>query len=205
MEKTLNFSEPFLTVEHVTFEEDYEINEKSIIINTDLDPLFIDDVELPTLHSLICAKTYVPKAHSMLVISVANEKFMGKNDEIDVDIIKNNWYHVFDLFNVPHLEKTPLWRSQKSRIGNLDLNLWYAPAGTHCGIHNQHDFLEVHTQIFGIGRMQKFHRNDVKSLYQEVFMSPGFTHDPFYSNTGEYPWHQYYADSDCIWLAIEQY
>lgn len=204
MEKTLNFSEPFLTVEHVTHEEDYEIGEKAIIINTDLDPLAVDDVEIPNLKSIVCAKTYVPKVRSMLVITIVNNNFFTNNQDIDVEIIKNRWHHVYDLFNVPQLEKTPLWRSQKAPVRNLELNLWYAPAGTHCGIHNQHNFFEVHTQIYGIGRMQKFQRNDFKSLYQEVYMGPGTTHDPFYSSSGEYPWHQYYADTDCVWLAIEK-
>ena len=204
MEKTLNLSEPFLSIDHVAYEEDYEINEKSIIINLDLDPLLIDDIELPPLKSVISARTYVPKAHSMLVITIANNEFVGNNEDVDIDIIKNRWHHVYDVFNVPQLKKTPLWQSQKSRTGNIELNLWFAPAGTNCGIHNRHNFQEVHTQIYGIGRMQKFHRNDLSALYQEVYMSPGFTHDPFYSIDGKYPWHQYYADSDCIWLAIEK-
>lgn len=204
MEKTLNFSEPFLSVEYVTFEEDYEIDDRAIIINTDLDPLPIDDVELPYLKSIVCDNTYVPKVISMIVVTIANDNYIGKNPDIDVDIIKNNWHHVYDLFSVPQLKTTPLWRSQKTRVGNMELNLWYTPAGTNCGIHKKHHIQEVHTQIYGIGRMQKFHRNDFNSLFQEVYMSPGLTHDPFYSNTGEYPWHQYYADTDCIWLAIEK-
>ncbi len=205
MEKILNFSEPFISIEHVAFEEDYEIDEKSIIVNIDLDPLQIDDIELPSLKSIIADDTFIRKATNMLVITIANEDFVGKNLDIEEDIIRNNWHHVFDLFNAPHLEKTPLWSSQKARIGNLELNLWYAPAKTNCGIHNQHHFQEVHTQLYGLGRMQKFHRNSFNSLYQEVYMAPGFTHDPFYSNTGEYPWHQYLADTDCIWLAIEKH
>ena len=205
MEKTLNFSEPFLSVEYVTYEDDFEIDNKAIVINTDLDLLVIDDMEIPFLKSIVCDKTYVPKVISMLVITIANDNFIGKNHDIDVDIIKNNWHHVYDLYSTPQLKNTPLWRSQKTRVGNLELSLWYAPAGTHCGIHNRHKYQEVHTQVYGVGRMQKFHRNDFNSLFQEVYMSPGFTHDPFYSNTGEYPWHQYYSDTDCIWLAIEKF
>ena len=38
-------------------------------------------------------------------------------------------------------------------------------------------------------------------------MLPGYTHDPFFvlSNKGgfSYPWHRYYAETDCIWMAIE--
>jgi hypothetical protein len=205
MEKTLNFSEPFLNVDYISNEEDYEIQHKSIIINLDLDPLEISDQELPTLHSMMFANTSVARVRNMLHITIAKDRFIGKNPDVDEEIIKNTWNHVSQLFNAPQLKRTTLWRSQKERVRNFELNLWYAPAGTHCGIHKQHEFLEVHTQVYGVGRMQKFHRNDLRSLYQDVIMSPGYTHEPFYSSAGKYPWHQYYAESDCIWLALEKY
>lgn len=37
-------------------------------------------------------------------------------------------------------------------------------------------------------------------------MSPGLTHEPFAAlKDGRfvYPWHQYYSDNGCIWLANE--
>ena len=90
---------------------------------------------------------------------------------------------------------------------DLKLNLWWSPGDTDCFIHNEHPFLEVHTQIHGLGRMQKFHERDEDSLYEQVMMPIGLTHDPFCRVTGWnqwiYPWHRYYADTDSIWLAIE--
>jgi hypothetical protein len=89
----------------------------------------------------------------------------------------------------------------------LKLNLWFTPEETDCGIHTGHRFLEVHTQIFGTGHMQKFRENSADTLYEDVLMPPGFTHDPFFSvatdRTFKYPWHRYYADTDCIWMAVE--
>ena len=89
----------------------------------------------------------------------------------------------------------------------LKLNLWYTPEETDCGIHTGHEFLEVHTQIFGTGHMQKFRENNLDTLYENVAMCPGFTHDPFFvvgNDRGfSYPWHRYYAETDCIWMAIE--
>ena len=45
------------------------------------------------------------------------------------------------------------------------------------------------------------------TLYEDVLMPVGFTHDPFFTvgNDGKfsYPWHRYFADTDCIWMAIE--
>ena len=205
MEKTLRFSEPFVNAEHVAYEADFRIDRKSIVINIDLDDIEIEEVDLPSFGSIMCSNVTIEKAKNILVISVANDDFLGENVDIDREIIQNSWQHIHTLTNIEALKKTNLWRSEKSRLGRIELNLWYAPSGTHCGIHNTHPFQEVHTQIYGIGRMQKFRSNNFKSLFQEVYMSPGYTHEPFYDNQGNYPWHQYYADTDCIWLAIEQH
>lgn len=123
---------------------------------------------------------------------------------------------------------TPLWISTQDEIGVVEedrqhftgeaiepesvehfsckLNLWYAPPFTDCFIHTGHKFLEVHTQLHGTGRMQKFRGQDANTLFEEVWMTPGFTHESFAIVEGDfwrYPWHRYYADTDCIWLAIE--
>lgn len=87
------------------------------------------------------------------------------------------------------------------------MNLWFAPAGTDCGLHDRHPFLEVHTQVQGTGRMQTFRAEDHATLRQDVLMSPGHTHDPFCDlgpdGAFRYPWHQYRADTDSLWLAVE--
>ena len=93
------------------------------------------------------------------------------------------------------------------QVFDMRLNLWWSPADTDCFIHNEHPFLEVHTQIHGLGRMQKFAENNETSVYEDVPMAMGYSHDPFCRVTGQnqwtYPWHRYYADTDCIWLAVE--
>lgn len=205
MEKTLQFSEPFVTAEHISYTNDFKIDRRSIVVNIDLDPVEIEEIDLPSMKSIVCSNVTIEKVKNIIVITVANDDLLGKNPEIDREIIKTSWQHIYDLTNSEDFKNVNLWRSEKSRIGRTMLNMWYAPAGTHCGIHNEHDFLEVHTQIYGIGRMQKFNSNNFRTLFQEVYMSPGLTHEPFYDNRGKYPWHQYYADTDCIWLAIEQH
>jgi hypothetical protein len=56
--------------------------------------------------------------------------------------------------------------------------------------------------------MQKFQTQNAATLYEDVRMSAGYTTPvPFCSIQDAdrflYPWHQYYADTDCIWLALE--
>jgi hypothetical protein len=90
---------------------------------------------------------------------------------------------------------------------DIRLNLWWAPAKTDAGIHNQHAFLEIHTQIFGLGRIQIYRENDVTTQYREITTAPGDTHDPIVRVTGDrefsYPWHRGWTDTDAIWMAIE--
>jgi hypothetical protein len=94
--------------------------------------------------------------------------------------------------------------------------LWFSPEQTNCGIHDHYfapndpkkdPFIEVHTQISGMGRMLKYMSQEPTSLYDDVRMDPGHTH-PVFCNVEEkstfiYPWHQYYADTDCVWLVTE--
>ena len=97
--------------------------------------------------------------------------------------------------------------AQARQSFTLKLNLWWSPGNTDCFIHTEHPFLEVHTQIHGLGRMQKFRERDGKTIYEDVLMPVGYTHDPFCRVAGpnqwQYPWHRYYADTDSVWLAIE--
>jgi hypothetical protein len=97
--------------------------------------------------------------------------------------------------------------AQEVRRYDLKLKLWWSPGKTDAFIHNEHPFLETHTQIYGLGRMQKFRERKADAVYEDVIMSPGFTHEAFCLVTGtdefKYPWHRYYADTDAFWIAIE--
>lgn len=204
LQKIFNFSENFLKVEYIENGANFLIDKKSIVINTDDTEIIIEGKPLRPWNSSIYSSLIIPKARKLICITLNTDFFL-----FDVyphaKILMDKWAHVYDIFPLPHLKDTKLWRSEKDRIGNIGFNLWYASAGTNCGIHNEHDFKELHTQIFGIGRMQKFRENNYNSIYQDVFMSPGYTHEPFFNEDFIYPWHQYWADTDCIWLAVEFY
>jgi hypothetical protein len=66
------------------------------------------------------------------------------------------------------------------------LNLWWSPTGTDCYIHNEHPFIEIHTQIHGAGRIQKFQERNDTTLYEQISMAPGIptTHLPTSEPTG---------------------
>lgn len=115
--------------------------------------------------------------------------------------------HVGQVTTDPFVFTNERSAPQSEQTFDMRLNLWWSPGDTDCYIHNEHPFLEVHTQIHGLGRMQKFTQRDETTLYEDVPMAVGYSHDPFCRVTGPtawtYPWHRYYADTDSVWLAIE--
>ena len=138
-----------------------------------------------------------------LLISTSDNIFCYAPYRYAETLIKK-WPHVYEVFPFDNLKDVKLWRSPKDRIDNIELNLWYAPEKTDCAIHNEHDFSEIHTQVYGIGYMQKFHTNDYAALYQTIGLLPGSSHKRFCNDNQEYPWHQYLSETDCIWLVMEE-
>jgi len=200
--RVLNFSEKYIHVEYIESAEHYFLMTRTIVINLAKQECVIANQTLKPNKSAIFENIELKDVKKLLLITLEMKMFSIQNFPHSQEIVEK-WHHVYNIFPVEHLKKTNLWRSQKDTIENIDVMLWFAKAGTHCGIHNEHSFNEVHTQIFGLGRMQKFHQNDKNTLYQELYMSPGYTHDPFCDENNKYPWHQYYADTDCIWLVLE--
>ncbi len=166
----------------------------------------------------------------------------------------------------------PLWMSKRAEMTSLNLsfdpweaanqatpsgkgavnfdinsNLWWLPAMSDAAVHHCHykDFIEVHTQLLGAGRMQKFDDIETRDLqctgdeiyplgthspppaagyygvpgthqldrafgqgmYEEYRLAPADTNVPFPYVDDDmnfiYPWHQYYADTDCLWVVWE--
>lgn len=185
--------------------------------------------------SVILEDASVVSASSLVLLRIITARDLGEVvskawfQAQDSTIPKESrWQHTAEIFPGFPLS-TPLWRSPKDPINTVRLdpvafatlgvgkgeernfqvtvNLWYATEHTDCRIHNQHDFLEVHTQVYGVGRMQKFHTSEESTQFEDVILSPGPTHDPFMEiaqdGTFIYPWHRYLSDTDCIWMAIE--
>jgi hypothetical protein len=205
------------------------------VVNPHISPVYVSEPPrkpIPPFSSTILKNTHIEQAELLILLRVKEETNMGNI------ILESGWNLYGDLVkkapgkgnSLPFPHNTPLWRSsqddaglipfdpsvilgettpvQKQETFQIKVNVWFAPAKTHCFIHNQHDFIEIHSQIYGRGRMQKFKAQDYNTLYEDILMSPGYTTPvPFCSlgpdTTFTYPWHQYYADTDCIWLAIE--
>jgi hypothetical protein len=225
--KQLNFSGAYIDAKHVENAENYPILNRTIAINPQASDAYLMSEThasiIPAFSSTILKDTIIQKAESLLLLEVVETKNIGKI------IFESDWELLGNLID-KFPKDIPLWKSPQDEAGIVELdpywmtrqsstphqkekfsvkvNLWFAPSYTDCKIHNFHEFIEIHSQIFGNGRMQKFKKENFETLYEDILMSPGFTTSvPFCQireqNQYTYPWHQYYADTDCIWLAIE--
>ena len=233
--KQLNFAGAHIDAKLVEAVQDYHIQERTIVINPHIENVYVGEPPckpIPPFSSTILTDTHIEQATSLILLRVKDETNIGniileQGWELYGDIVKKSPGKGTGL-SFPL--NTPLWRSPQDDAGfitfdpahildqartpqaqerfQIKVNLWFATEQTNCFIHNQHSFIEVHTQVYGNGRMQKFKAQDHQTLYEDQLMSPGYTTPvPFCrvgpDNTFVYPWHQYYADTDCIWLAIE--
>lgn len=222
----LKFSGAYIDAKYIENVENYPIQNRTIVINPQASEARLNEIPtsiIPAFSSTILKETTIQKAESLLLLEVFETHNISK-------IIFEPYWDLLGNLIEGFPKDTPLWRSPIDEAGIVELapylmtkqsstlhhkekftvkvNLWFAPSNTDCAIHNQHDFIEIHTQIFGQGRMQKFKVKAFDSLYEDMLMSPGYTTSVPFCQVQEdqqyvYPWHQYYADTDCIWLAIE--
>jgi hypothetical protein len=234
--KQLSFSGPHIDAKSIENVQNYLISDYAIVINIGMDDAIIGYAPqkcLPPLTSTILKDANIISADLLIVIITKNKLNIGNIIlEPEWNLYGNQIPENLDrsLGSLTFPKNTPLWKSSQDTIGtvkfdpyfitgqkkqqntksvfNVKVNIWFATSETSCFIHNEHDFIEVHTQIYGNGRMQKFKAQNAETLFEEILMFPGYTTPiPFCNVKSDYkfvyPWHQYYADTDCIWLAIE--
>jgi hypothetical protein len=221
--RPLNFTDDFVAADF--FENGSGLHvESGIVVNLSSTWLILDDAiktSIAPWRSAMLSKATIEQSGRIAVLKVCKTVDLGGVMFRGWDWLGNrirSFPRQTPLFISPQdtvgeVELDPLFFSGEVAVERelqrfvLKLNLWWSPAETDCFIHDNHPFLEVHTQIFGTGRMQKFRENDQATLYQDVLMVPGFTHEAFCrvsgTNQWKYPWHRYFADTDAVWLAIE--
>lgn len=222
--RRINSSNSFIEALYVDAPKDFAIEGRAIVVNPRLTPLYAGESPrpIPAFSSTVLRDTVVESGESALVFKVLDSDGMA-------GIVDEPGWHLFADLLPGFPRETPLYRGPLEELGvfefdpaealgepgpvglrpfRVSVNLWFAPAGTDCAIHNVHEFIEIHSQIHGYGRMQKFKAKDHDTLYEDLLMSPGHTPPvPFCRSRPDggftYPWHQYRADSDCVWLAVE--
>jgi hypothetical protein len=145
-------------------------------------------------------------------------------DEINVDnnfweYCRKNWSQLRKLWDVEWFEKVDLYRWNQIDLDiNLEkykLNLWFCWPKVDCLFHNEHDFIEIHTNISGRGFMQKSltAKNDwTDELVETVWLMPWSSHRKFNIEwefeenwNPKYPFHRWLGWKTWnIWLVIEK-
>lgn len=222
--RNLSFSNDWVESVLLTNAQDAPV-EDAIVANVSATPLEYSAGQnrglIPPWKSTILRQCKLDRAERAVLLHVRQRRNLGGV------ALGWEWY---GHRNAQYPRGTPLYISSQDEIGEVEfdpfalfagnasgatsprkyrlkLNLWYTPEETDCGIHTGHQFLEVHTQVLGTGHMQKFQQNSAETIYEDVLMPAGYTHNPFFKLENDrrfsYPWHRYYADTDCIWMAIE--
>lgn len=227
--RALNFTNNVLYAELIENAVMLPVAGRNLVFNTGEDAAIIEGTprqRLPPMSSTTLIDALIVTAKALIVIRIEDIP----SNAVTAQAL--GWPRFFETLSHPSQETIglPLYRSPQDQVREVQIsseianavnsileegggftvrvNLWFAPAGTHCLIHNRHPFLETHVQVFGQGRMQKFREQDFRTLFEEIILSPGVT-QPFFNcdNDGmegfKYPWHQYYSDTDCIWMAVE--
>jgi hypothetical protein len=206
MRKLLNFSNNFFKTEYLENVLNLNIASYGILVNLDEKPLIIDKPG-----SLIKYKSYLLKNWEVknniakaILISFDYDP-ARKNSELNKFCLES-WDNNKKRYpDDPSKWNYKILRSPIEKINNLEFNCWYLPKETASSIHIEHPFKEIHTQLYGLGIMNKFKEQNYETLYQRMYMPPGFTHDFFFDKDVKYPWHQYEAVTDSIWMAIMEY
>ena len=205
--ETLDFAEPFFTVKHVVDETEYQIGEKTIVLNLSEQPIGIQDQSLEFLASVVVANTPIRAIKRAVLI----ERFASYPDEDALfEAVKTVWPLAFDVRKEERLRGVSHYMSPKAAVGNVNLSMYHSGSvPLNVGLHKDHPFCdvpgfkEVHTQIIGFGKMQQYLEKDVGTLYLEEPLAPGATHKPMYDEEGNYPWHQYETITPSIFMAVE--
>ncbi len=221
-ERDLAFADEHLAARFVENVSGFEAD--GIVVNLSPKTIYVDgavNTPIQPWRSAALRGTTVLAADRITVLKIRRLENLG-------GVMLRGWAWFGDVY-AGFPRQTPLYMSKIDTVGrvtedpmvftrervapsapqdfDIRLKCWWSPNETDCFIHNEHPFLEVHTQIHGLGRMQKFRERDPTTVYEDVVMAPGFTHEPFCMvagpNTWAYPWHRYYTDAESIWLAIE--
>ena len=202
MQEKFEYLNGALCFTHVKDEKSFDIGPKTIVLNNDANDLFVNGYCIRPNKSIILSNCTIEDAKNLILCTLPSDYTEGISYSHAKEI-ENTWIRAYPYDEDKPETKIDLFISDAFEIENVTIKAVFATAGTNCGLHKEHGYKEFHTQVFGIGIMQKFYENSFDSFNLEEYMPPGYTHEPFHYQDITYPWHQYYAVSDCVWFVAE--
>lgn len=133
------------------------------------------------------------------------------------DFCRKNWKKLCELPGCETLDFVDLYRGDQVEMEydgiKYKFNLWFCGKEVDCLFHNQHDFVEIHTNLAGDGYMQKCVSETDHSLVETVGLLPWTSPRLFHiENKKEkngnplYPFHRWlWGTTGNIWLVVEKF
>lgn len=178
--------------------------------------------ELKTFESSVFYKgTIEAKENSLVSVFTITDRDIIL-DKVDVnnifwDFCRNNWKKLSELPGCESLTQTDLYRGEQVEYAfqwvKYKFNLWFCGSDVDCLWHNKHNFIETHTNIAGIGFMQKSSDGTDSWLEETYWLLPGNSHRTFntlweneVNGNPKYPMHRWLGwNTGNIWFVIEKY
>lgn len=205
--RKLNFALPFYVVEHVQNEQSYWVPGTCIIVNLALHsgkPIFIREAPVPPLHSATVRNTVIEQVVDALIIQ--DFERCDPEDDATQQKLAACWQSVWEYSGLERHKGVPFWMTPKQQLAaGTEIKICYGKPHATAGAHQEHPkvFDEIHVQLGGIGRVEKWSDCGADSLYQQYILAPGSTHDSLCDKKGCYPWHRYYSITHVTFLVIE--
>jgi len=204
--RKLNCSTSGIEVYEDNIDASINIIRPTIILNLTDEPIVVlsDKSKIEKFNSKIISNCDIySKGSRIIEVNLHNDNFFA------FDLYKNielKWDRVSKLLpDIEYFKTLEMYKSQKDKVGNFEINLWFLKRGSLGRIHKEHNFSEIHLQVNGVGVMKKYENEDRRSVFEAEYLAPGRLHNPFFSEEGNYPFHSYDAISDCVWMAIEEH
>lgn len=203
--QVLQFCVPFFGVKYIEDEERYPVDPESLIFNLSrVSKIIVQGQPIPPLQGRIVRQIEIENIESAILV----DNYAKHDGEAGFfDAIRKSWPTLFSISGLSRHKGLPYHRSPETVKLNSDTTIYfcYAAPMMPSGPHKDHvrDYDEIHGQVLGYGKMQKLKKKDPDSVYEEVILAPGNIHDKFCNEDGEYPWHQYYSITDCVYMPIE--
>ena len=143
---------------------------------------------------------YIDKA-----VIVENYEELAEDPDV-FEKFSRAWPQMYTLRPEERFKGLPFYHAEGEFVHDgmiyIDTNCIAKPH--NLGLHQTHprDIDEYHCQILGYGAMQKFHKKDFGTKFQELSMAPGVVHDVIFDENGEYPWHQYQSKTPGVFMGI---
>lgn len=206
--RDLDLGKPFFNIKYVEGEKEYFVDPLSIVANLSykkMQNIIIERMPLYPLKGTIVKNVKLLDIDSAVILE---DYTKGTDDPSYFDKIRSVWPFVYSRTGLEQHKDLQFYSPSSNVVvkDNMTLTITHAPANTDGNFHKDHpgDILEVHLQVLGYGKMQKFYKNDLNTKYQEFILSPGNIHDIFYDNNFNYPWHRYQSITDVVFMGIKR-